>query len=141
MTTGSLHHGLNPSNIQSAYYKYVLYRQRLIVKTFEMPERRIGVSLSGSSMRAPSIHSRFQKCPQLGSPASKSFRNRLRSYEAFRLPVVSGLTEEKVDYVVQSLEGRQSLHRMRTLRIAMLVPCVPANHGTPEQFASFVEVR
>jgi perosamine synthetase len=98
-----------PSNIQSAYYKYVLYLDERIDRQDlrKCLKEGFGVSLSGELYARP-VHLQpvFQKYPQLvASPASKKFPG--TDYAVTRhfcLPLYLGLTEEKVDYVVQSLE-------------------------------------
>ena len=98
-----------PSNIQSAYYKYVLYLDERIDRQDlrKCLKEGFGVSLSGELYARP-VHAQpvFQKYPQLvASPADKKFPGTDYAVSRhFCLPLYLGLTEEKVDYVVQSLE-------------------------------------
>jgi len=98
-----------PSNIQSAYYKYILYLDEKIDRQElrKCLKEGFGVSLSGE-LYARSVHEQpvFKTNPQfVASPADKKFPG--TDYVVnrhFCLPLYLGLTEEKVSYVVESLE-------------------------------------
>jgi perosamine synthetase len=98
-----------PSNVQSAYYKYVLYLDESIDRQDlrKCLKEGFGVSLSGELYARP-VHTQpvFQTNPQtVANPVTKKFPG--TDYAVTRhfcLPLYLGLTEDKVDYIVESLE-------------------------------------
>ena len=97
-----------PSNIQSAYYKYILYLDEKIDRQElrKCLKEGFGVSLSGE-LYGRSVHEQpvFKKNPHLRDPADKKFPG--TDYVVnrhFCLPLYLGLTEDKISYVVESLE-------------------------------------
>jgi len=98
-----------PSNIQSAYYKYVLYFEPPIEreKLKQKMKQDYGVSLPGELYNR-NCHSQpvFAKHPELiiPQPADSFVETDYVVSNHFCLPLYFDLTDDQIEYVVDSLD-------------------------------------
>ena len=98
-----------PSNVVSSYYKYIVFLSDDINRDALKTElkKKYGVSLTGEVYSHP-CHSQpvFKKYPQViaNSPSDTFPQTDYIAKRHICLPMYPGLTEEEVDYVVNSLK-------------------------------------